>query len=195
MLKVENRSKEEIAEIGRKIGAAFAAEKAGIVTALTEEQAVKAFEIMTEFYYRLGVLYATSEAGEGYLAYWEKRTKLPLGPAVHMIKRFLCELPFSVCLAVAQSGAEQYTKIFRKKKNYIAVSMVVVLREFQGKGFMHKVLAQPFDEARKKNIPCVLDTDTPVKVEKYIRCGMKLVGEKKLRHGVSLYTMAYNDNR
>lgn len=97
--------------------------------------------------------------------------------------------------AVAQSGDEQYTKIFRKEKNYIAVSMVVVLREFQGKGFMHKVLAQPFDEARKKNIPCVLDTDTPVKVEKYIRCGMKLVGEKKLRHGVSLYTMAYNDNR
>ncbi len=58
MLKVENKSKEEIAKIGRKIGEAFAVEKAGSVTMLTEEQAVKAFEIMTEYFYRAGVLYA-----------------------------------------------------------------------------------------------------------------------------------------
>ncbi|MCM1561612.1 MAG: N-acetyltransferase [Butyrivibrio sp.] len=191
MLKVENKSKEEIAEIGRKIGEAFAAEKAGIVTMLTEEQAVKAFEIITECYYRSGVLYTTSETGEGYLAYGDKQTKLAVGPTLHMVKRFLCELPLKASLAVAQSGGEQYAKIFKKERNYIAVSMVVVLREFQGKGFMHKVLEQPFAEADEKNIPCVLDTDTPLKVEKYIRCGMELAGEKKLRHGVSLYTMAY----
>lgn len=109
-----------------------------------------------------------------------------------MIKRFLSELPLKACLAVSQSGGEQYAKLFRKEKNYIVVSMVVVLREFQGKGFMHKVLEQPFAEAGKKHIFCVLDTDTPLKVEKYIRCGMKLAGEKKLRHGISLYTMAYH---
>ncbi|MCM1388066.1 MAG: hypothetical protein NC231_12120 [Bacillus sp. (in: Bacteria)] len=192
MLKVENKSKEEIAQIGRKIGEAFAAERAGIVTALTKEQAVKAFEIMTEYYYRLGVLYTTSEAGEGYLAYWEKKTKLAVCPALHMVKRFLCELPLAASLTVAQSGDEQYTKIFKNEKNYIAVSMVVVLREFQGKGFMHRVLEQPFAEAETKRIPCVLDTDTPLKAAKYIRCGMKQVGEKKLRRGGSLYTMAYN---
>ena len=73
MRKVENKSQEEIAEIGRKIGEAFAAEKAGIATMLTEEQVVKTFEIMTDYYYREGVLYTTSEAGEGYLAYWEKK--------------------------------------------------------------------------------------------------------------------------
>ena len=74
MIKIENKSKEEIAEIGRKIGEAFADEKAGLVTMLTREQAVKAFEIMTEYFYRAGVLYTTSEKGEGYLAYWRKRT-------------------------------------------------------------------------------------------------------------------------
>ncbi|MCM1385429.1 MAG: hypothetical protein NC243_12915, partial [Lachnoclostridium sp.] len=192
MLKVENKSKEEIAEIGRKIGEAFAAEKAGIVTMLTEEQAIKAFEIITECYYRSEVLYTTSETGEGYLAYGDKQTKLAVGPTLHMVKRFLCELPLKVSLDVARSGGEQYAKIFKKERNYIAVSMVVVLREFQGKGFMHKVLEQPFAEAKEKNIPCVLDTDTPVKVQKYIHCGMKLVGEKKLRQGISLYVMAYN---
>lgn len=49
-----------------------------------------------------------------------------------------------------------------------------------------------FAEVEKKNIPCVLDTDTLLKVRKYICCGMKLCGEKKLKHGISLYTMAYN---
>lgn len=194
MLKVENRSKEEIAQIGRKIGEAFAAENAGIVTLLTEEQVVKAFEIMTEYFYRAGVLYTTSENGEGYLAYWEEKAKPAISPSLvlHVIKRFLCELPLAAIFAVAQSGGERYAKLFRKEKNYIAVSMVVVLREFQGKGFMHKVLEQPFAEADEKNIPCVLDTDTAVKAAKYIRCGMKKVGEKKLRRGISLYTMAYN---
>lgn len=64
MIKVENKSKKEIAEIGRKIGEAFAAENAGIVTMLSREQSVKAFEIMTEYFYRAGVLYTTSEKGE-----------------------------------------------------------------------------------------------------------------------------------
>ena len=88
-------------------------------------------------------------------------------------------------LAVSQSGRGHAKKIFKREKNYIAVSMVVVLREFQGKGFMHRVLEQPFAEADKKDIPCVLDTDTSLKVKKYIRCGMKLVAEKGLKDGIS----------
>ena len=191
MIKVKNKSKEEIAENGKKIGKAFAEEKDGIMTLITYEQAVKAFEIMTEYFYTAGVLYSTSEAGEGYLAYWEKKTKQKILPTLHMAKRFLCELPLRACLTVAQSGDEQYAKIFKNEPNYIAVSMVVVLREFQGKGFMHKILEQPFAEAAEKGIPCILDTDTPLKVKKYTRCGMELCGEKKLKYGISLYTMAY----
>ena len=57
---------------------------------------------------------------------------------------------------------------------------------------MHRVLEQPFAEAEEKNIPCVLDTDTPLKVKKYIRWGMELAGEKKLKAGFWLDTMAYN---
>lgn len=192
MIKVENKSPEEIAKIGREIGKAFAAEKDGIVKLLTEEQTIKAFEIMTEGFYRAGVLYSISEIGEGYLAYWEKKTKpKAISAVLHMVKRFLCELPFKTVISVASSGSAEYAKIFKKEKNYIAVEMVVVLREFQGKGFMHKVLELPFTEAREKNIPCVLDTDTPLKVKKYVKCGMKMCGKKKLKSGVTLYTMAY----
>ena len=191
LIKVENRSKEEIVEIGRKVGEAFAAEKSGIVTMVTKEQAVSAFQIIPDYYYRAGVLYTTSKKGEGYLVYWGKKTKSAMGPSLHMLKRFLCELPPKAWAAAAGSGGNQYAKVFRKEPDYIVVSMVVVLREFQGKGFMHKVLEQPFAEAASKDIPCVLDMDTPLKVKKYIRCGMELCGEKKLKRGISLYTMAY----
>ena len=66
MIKVENKSRKEIADIGRRIGEAFADEKAGTVTMLTREQTIKSFEIMTEWFYRAGTLYTTSEIGEGY---------------------------------------------------------------------------------------------------------------------------------
>ena len=50
MIKVENKSRKEIADIGRRIGEAFADEKAGTVTMLTREQTIKGFEIMTEWF-------------------------------------------------------------------------------------------------------------------------------------------------
>lgn len=89
MIKVENKSKDEIAKIGRRIGEAFAAEKDGIVTMVTREQAVKAFEIITDYYYRAGVLYAD--------------------PFLHMMKRFLCELPPKAWMAVAGSGIKRHS--------------------------------------------------------------------------------------
>ncbi|MCM1062139.1 MAG: N-acetyltransferase [Eubacterium sp.] len=168
MIKVENKTESEIAAIGRKIGEAFAAEKGGIAGTVTKEQVVKFFEIMTECYFRAGVLYAVSERGEGYLAYWEKNSKPALRHSLHMIKRILRELPLKACIAFAQSSGGLSEKLFKKEKNYVMVSMVVVLREFQGRGFMRKVLELPFSEAEKKNIYCVLDTDTPLKVKKYM---------------------------
>ncbi|MCM1488715.1 MAG: N-acetyltransferase [Firmicutes bacterium] len=191
MLKVENKSTAEIANIGRKIGEAFAAENGGIAATVTKEQIVKFFEIMTEYYYRAGVLYTTSENGEGYLAYWEKISKPAFRHSLHMIKRILSEMPLKAVLAVSQSGSAHFERLFKKEKNYIIVSMVVVLREFQGRGFMHKVLELPFSESEKKNIFCVLDTDTELKAKKYASCGMKIAGKKKLKNNVTLYAMAY----
>ncbi len=72
---------------------------------------------MTECFYRMGILYSTSEIGEGYLAYWEKKTKpKSISEYLHMIERFLCELPPKAVMAVAKSGGVQYAKIFKKEK-------------------------------------------------------------------------------
>lgn len=91
----------------------------------------------------------------------------------------LCELPPKTWIAVAGSEGEPYAKVFKKAQDYIVVSMLVVLRKFQAKEFMYRVLEQPFAEAASKGIPCVLDTDTSLKIKKYIRCGMELCNEEK----------------
>ena len=169
MIKIENRSPEDIANYGRRIGEAFAASP-GIAETIPHDDLVKSFEIITEFYYRMGTLYATSEKYEGFLAYWDKNTRQPLRPALHMIWRMLCEIPFKSLLNIATGSNEQYKKLYRKEKDYIAVS---------------------FAEAAKRGCPCILDTDNIQKVVKYEHCGMTKTAEKKMAHDITLYTMAY----
>lgn len=163
----------------------------GIAETIPHDDLVKSFEIITEFYYRMGTLYTTSEKYEGFLAYWDKNTRQPLGPALHMIRRMLREIPFKSLLNIATGSNEQYKKLYRKEKDYIAVSMVVVLLAYQGQGFMKKVLELPFAEAAKRGCPCILDTDNIQKVVKYEHCGMTKTAEKKMAHDITLYTMAY----
>ena len=75
MIKIENWSTEDIEKYSRLIGEAFAASP-GIAETIPHDDLVKSFEIITEFYYRMGTLYATSEKYEGFLAYWDKNIRL-----------------------------------------------------------------------------------------------------------------------
>lgn len=191
IIKVENKTDSELLEIGRRIGESFAAEKSGVVTIIPRDHIVKTFQIMTEFYYKLGVLYQISSNGEGYLAFWHKSQKIPLKLKARVIRRMVSEVPLRSCLLIAPTGREQFRLTVKYEEDYIAVSMVVVLNEFKGKGFMHHLLEIPFSIANSNNIPCVLDTDTELKVKKYMKCGMKISKHTKLRNGFDLYTMEY----
>ena len=191
MQKVEFMTEEELVKYGTLIGEAFVAENDGIAATASGEDIIKAFEIMTEYFYKAGVLYTTSDRHEGFLAYWHKKTKKKPGLELHMVFRMLREMSFKGVMAVAGSGNALYTKLYKKEQDYVEVSMVVVLREFQGKGYMKKILAHPFKEAEELGIPCVLDTDTKLKVAKYTKCGMKNTGSKKLKSGQYLYAMEY----
>ena len=59
---------------------------------------------------------------------------------------------------------------------------------------MKKILEHPFSEAAREGIPCVLDTDTALKVAKYTKCGMKNIAKKQLKSGQYLYTMEYRED-
>lgn len=191
MIRVDNWSEDQIEQYGRLIGEAFAASP-GIARAVPKEDIVNAFIAITEAYYRMGTLYALSENYEGFLAYWDKKTKMPLDVTLHQILKMLKSVKFQSLLKIAASANAQYAKLYKNANDYIVVSMLVVLEQYQGKGYMKKVLAQAFQEAERRGCPCILDTDSPEKVAKYERCGMKKVAEKNVGHGVTLYTMAYN---
>lgn len=134
MIKVENKSRKEIADIGRRIGEAFADEKAGTVTMLTREQTIKGFEIMTEWFYRAGTLYTTSEIGEGYLAYWSKRAKPSMGPTLHMIKRLLCELPLKALIELWHKAETNSMRKFSKKSmTILQYPWLLSCENFRGK--------------------------------------------------------------
>ena len=51
MQKVEHMTKEELVKYGTLIGEAFVLEGDGIATTAPKEDIVKAFEIMTEYFY------------------------------------------------------------------------------------------------------------------------------------------------
>ena len=190
MIHIENWSKEQVDYYGRLIGEAFAASP-GIAETVPKEDIIKTFIAITEGYYKMGTLYALSENYEGFLAYWDKKTKIPLKIMFRLFFRMLKTVRFRSLLKIAASSDEQYAKLFKDADDYIAVSMVVVLQQYQGQGYMKKLLAPAFREAEKRNCSCILDTDSPEKVVKYEHCGMKKVAEKQVGHGVTLYTMAY----
>ncbi|MCD8013794.1 MAG: GNAT family N-acetyltransferase [Lachnospiraceae bacterium] len=194
MIRLRNLTGEEIKTIGRSIGRAFYDEGEGLFTRLDREDAITALEIMTECYYRLGVLYATSEQQEGYLAYWRKGEAKKWGMkmirvSLHMAWRFLREIPFGSLKKLLPLMNNPYEKIYQKEPDYVVISMVAVRREFQGQGYLRVLLEELFRIARERNIPCVLDTDTELKVKKYISCGMKKTAETSIKGGGMMYTM------
>ena len=117
MQKVEHMTKEELVKYGTLIGEAFVLEGDGIATTAPKEDIVKAFEIMTEYFYKSGVLYTTSDDHEGFLAYWRKNTKVKIKPMLHMIFRMLREMSFKGVMAVAGSSGELYAKLYNKEKD------------------------------------------------------------------------------
>ena len=100
---------------------------------------IRGLEIVTEYFYRAGVLYTTSDKREGFLAYWIKDSAPAIRPISHMIYKCIKELPISLDFTIM--GLELYAKLYKKEPDYVAVSMMAVSRTFQGMEFMYKVLS------------------------------------------------------
>ena len=89
-------------------------------------------------------------------------------------------------------AGKSYGAILSKLKiPYIYVGMVAVRKEYQGMGFMRKLLEIAFEEGRRQAVPVVLDTDAHLKRDKYEHIGMKCVVTQHFADGVELYGMVY----
>ena len=140
-------------------------------------------------------LYSTSDAHEAFISFKNPGVNMSPASAVDLLKTVPgCVDLGHLCVMAKGYGCagKSYGSILSKLKvPYIYVGMVAVRKEYQGMGFMRKVLEIAFEEGRRQAVPVVLDTDANLKKDKYEHIGMKCVVTQHFKDGVELYGMVY----
>ena len=140
-------------------------------------------------------LYSTSDVHEAFISFKNPGVNMSPASAVDLLKTVPGCVDLShLCIMAKGYGraGKSYGSILSKLKvPYIYVGMVAVRKEYQGMGFMRKVLKIAFEEGRRQAVPVVLDTDALLKKDKYEHIGMKCVVTQHFKDGVELYGMVY----
>jgi len=199
-MKVNDLSDKEILVIGNEIGDAFFDFKyntdsgeVGLKAYFdTREKMRRYMKAVVLKAYRSNQLYCTNNR-EGYVVISnpfepaKAINNLKLGLSVTRI----LGLKKSIQYVVDQvNGGKSYDfELFKNKEKYVSLILLVVLKEYQGKGHMSELMKILFKEAAKNNLPIYFDTDAGIKCDKYKKYGMQCVGVRKCRKGVTFYDL------
>ena len=141
------------------------------------------------------VLYSTSDMHEAFIAFKNPGVNMSLASAASLLRTVPGCVDAGHLIKMAKgcghAGKSYGSILSRLKIPYIYVGMVAVRKEYQGKGFMRKLLEIAFEEGRRQAVPVVLDTDAHLKKDKYEHLGMKCVVTQHFEDGVELYGMVY----
>lgn len=145
-----------------------------------------------------GMLYTTSERGEGYIAYKLPGQKLGLKAMLPLAKAFFGCMDFGSVVRfvkiMSKGGSGLDKKLDKEKTPYIFVGMVCVREQFQGQEYMRKVMDIAFSEGNRLKVPVILETDAKSKCDKYVHLGMELAGERRFGdYGVLYDLIKYPD--
>ena len=145
-----------------------------------------------------GMLYTTSERGEGYIAYKLPGQKLGLKAMLPLAKAFFGCMDFGSVVRfvkiMSKGGSGLDKKLDKEKTPYIFVGMVCVREQFQGQGYMRTVMDIAFSEGNRLKVPVILETDAKSKCDKYVHLGMELAGERRFGdYGVLYDLVKYPD--
>jgi GNAT superfamily N-acetyltransferase len=186
MKKLTGLNKGEVTAISRQIADAFYDykyndEDLGLVKYIKSREDMFVYmNAITQAAYNSGLLYTTSDRHEGYLMlsgegvgsvrffYGIKMImaeKKALGGFSNM-KSFI-----KACFA---EGNTIETRMKKAKRKFIRIEMLVVRPEFQGQGYMRKILEDVYKVADKRKVSVILDTDDKDKAMRYQHLGMKL---------------------
>ena len=126
------------------------------------------------------MLYATSERGEGYIAYTLPGQKMNLKAGMAILKALFRNMSLKEMIrmgkALSKGGKSLQDRMKKEKKDFIFVGMVCVREQYQGQGYMRKVLDMAFSEGNRLHVPVILETDAKSKCDKYMHLGMELEG-------------------
>ena len=136
-----------------------------------------------------GMLYSVGENGEGYIAYKLPGQRVGLKAALPLAKGLLGSMKLKDLVRFARimskGGPGLDKKLDREKKPYIYVGLVCVREQFQGRGYMRRVMDAAFAEGDRLGVPVILDTDAKSKCDKYVHLGMELAATRRFgEHGV-----------
>ena len=193
MRKIENLSQVEIQKIGERISRSFMAEDGLFQKIFNAEESLAFFRALTQVACEAGCLYTTTKRQEGFAIYWKKSGRPGLRSRIRLNRLLAQNLSWKTRLRLNQAlkswdGCEDAC---RSETDYIRVFLAVVLSPYQGQGFLHELLEDALQLAQTEGIPCILNTDSQLKMQKYEACGMKLVKETSVGDEVTLYTMEY----
>jgi len=62
----------------------------------------------------------------------------------------------------------------KEKRKFLRIEMLVVRKEYQGQGYMRKMMEYAYKIAEDHQVPVILDTDDKDKAARYVHLGMKL---------------------
>ena len=138
-------------------------------------------------------LHSTGPRNEGFIAYklpgqkigW--RTVKPL--AGGMLRSLGLSGVLRLARAMKRSGPSLRDRFDKEKKPYLFVGLVCVRGEFQGQGYMRRVMDLAFTEGDRLGVPVILDTDAKSKCEKYQHLGMELTGTRPFGEDGLLYDL------
>lgn len=130
------------------------------------------------------MLYATSERGEGYIAYTLPGQKMNLKAGMAILKALFHNMSLKeiICMgkALSKGGRSLQDRMKKEKEKFIFVGMVCVREQYQGQGYMRKVLDMAFSEGNRLRVPVILETDAKSKCDKYMHLGMELEGVRDM---------------
>ena len=186
MKKLTGLNKEEVTAISRQIADAFYDykyndEDLGLVKYIKSREDMFVYmNAITQAAYNSGLLYTTSDKHEGYfMLSGEGAGSVRFFDGIKMImaeKKALGGFSNmkSFIKACFAEGNTIETRMNKAKRKYIRIEMLVVRPEFQGQGYMRKILEDVYRVADKRKVSVILDTDDKDKAMRYQHLGMKL---------------------
>lgn len=190
--KLKHLKKKDIERIGNIVADAFLAEPGPYPNFYNKEEARCFFQETIRMLYKSHCLYALEEDA-GFVAWFHKNH------GIRWYRKLDCTFRLLQRISIARMNAfiannekwDGCEKQYKKEKDYIDVFLVAVKKSQQGKGYLRKLLREPMDEAKRCGIPCILDTDSRQKKNKYEHVGFHVVKEMKLPDESEMFILEY----
>ena len=193
-MKITALDEGRIQDIGHAFGYYDYGTEHGLIDAFPSRDAAAAFICgYVRMALAAGMLYTTSENGEGYIAFKRPGERLRLRAALPMAKAFFGAMGLKDMIRfariMAKGGPGLDKQMDRKKQPYLFVGLVCVREQYQGRGYMRRVMEMAFAEGDRLGVPVILETDAKSKCDKYIHLGMELAGTRRFGDFGALYDL------